>query len=32
LKAITGKIKALADQGDLDDEHINDILRGWVRA
>jgi homocitrate synthase len=32
LRAITGKIKALADQGDLDDEHINDILRGWVRA
>jgi homocitrate synthase len=32
LKAITGKIKALADQGDLDDEHINDILKGWVRA
>ncbi len=32
LKAITGKIKALADHGDLDDEHINDILRGWVRA
>jgi homocitrate synthase len=32
LRAITGKIKALADQGDLDDEHINDLLRGWVRA
>jgi homocitrate synthase len=32
LKAITGKIKALADHGDLDDEHINEILKGWVRA
>lgn len=32
LKAITGKIKALADHGDLDDAHINEILKGWVRA
>ena len=32
LKAITGRIKALADHGDLDDAHINEILKGWVRA
>jgi homocitrate synthase len=32
LKAITGKIKALADHGDLDDEHLNEILKNWVTA
>ncbi len=32
LRAATNKIKALADKGDLDDEHINDILRSWVTA
>ncbi len=32
LKAITSRIKALADHGDLDDEHINEILHGWVTA
>ena len=32
LKAITSRIKSLADHGDLDDEHINQILRDWVTA
>jgi homocitrate synthase len=32
LRAITARIKSLADQGDLDDEHINQILKDWVTA
>jgi homocitrate synthase len=32
LRAVTDKIKALADHGDLDDEHLNDILKNWVTA
>ncbi len=32
LRAITSRIKSLADEGDLDDEHINQILRDWVTA
>lgn len=32
LKAITTKIKSLADHGDLDDEHLNEILKNWVTA
>jgi homocitrate synthase len=32
LRAVTDRIKALADHGDLDDEHLNDILKNWVTA
>lgn len=32
LRAITTRIKALADHGDLDDEHLNEILKNWVTA
>ena len=32
LRAITSRIKSLADEGDLDDEHINQILKDWVTA
>ncbi|GEM48549.1 homocitrate synthase [Deinococcus cellulosilyticus] len=32
LRDITDHIKALADNGDLDDEHIADILKSWVLA
>ena len=32
LKSITSRIKALADHGDLDDEHLNEILKNWVTA
>lgn len=32
LRDITDHIKALADSGDLDDEHISDILKSWVLA
>lgn len=32
LREATDRIKALADKGDLDDEHINEILREWVTA
>ncbi|GGJ51158.1 homocitrate synthase [Deinococcus roseus] len=32
LRDITDHIKALADSGDLDDEHIADILKSWVLA
>ncbi len=32
LRAVTDKIRALADHGDLDDEHLNDILKNWVTA
>ncbi|MBI3962384.1 MAG: homocitrate synthase [Deinococcus sp.] len=32
LKEITAKIKEMADQGDIDDEKLNELLRSWVTA
>ncbi len=32
LRQITDHIKGLADQGDLDEEHLNRVLREWVTA
>lgn len=32
LRAVTARIKALADTGDLDDAHLDELLRGWVTA
>jgi homocitrate synthase len=32
LRSVTDHIKALADHGDLDDEHLELILKGWVTA
>ena len=32
LRQVTDHIKALAEQGDLDDEHLEQVLREWVRA
>ncbi|HEX2865140.1 MAG TPA: homocitrate synthase [Deinococcales bacterium] len=32
LRAVTDRIKALADAGDLNDEQLDAVLREWVRA
>lgn len=32
LRAVTDRIKALADSGDLNDEQLDAVLREWVRA
>jgi homocitrate synthase len=32
LRAVTNRIKALADHGDLDDAHLDEVLRNWITS